>query len=283
MRCTCCPVCLTAARVRACHATWCAAAGSRPRRVRTTAVTAVCRACSCSTARRPTDTVAELEQALRQAVAQVRDELIDPAELKRVVTQAVANKVYEADSLFNQATEIGMLETIGLDWRLSTTEIDSLKAVTPEQVRTVAQRYLVDDNLTVATLVPLPMDQQQPGQPAVPEAVMAVKHGWVCWCCCWPAAWCRRAFGRVLAHQPRCQGDVRACTRTADGRCAGRRRRRQCARWAGCPGCRDSPMRCSARGGRMGCRRNGAAPRRSAGSSSAAVRCATWPGSACAA
>ncbi|MCB1726399.1 MAG: insulinase family protein, partial [Gammaproteobacteria bacterium] len=71
-------------------------------------------------------------------------------------------KVYEADSLFNQATEIGVLETLGLDWRLSTTEIDSLKAVTPEQVRTVAQRYLVDDNLTVATLVPLPMDRQQP-------------------------------------------------------------------------------------------------------------------------
>ena len=112
----------------------------------------------------PTDghTVAELEQALRQAVAQVRDELIDPAELKRVVTQAVANKVYEADSLFNQATEIGVLETLGLDWRLSATEIDSLKAVTPEQVRTVAQRYLVDDNLTVATLVPLPMDKRQP-------------------------------------------------------------------------------------------------------------------------
>lgn len=112
----------------------------------------------------PTDghTVAELEQALRQAVARVRDELIDPAELKRVVTQAVADKVYEADSLFNQATEIGVLETIGLDWRLSTTEIDALKAVTPEQVRTVAQRYLIDDNLTVATLIPLPMDQQQP-------------------------------------------------------------------------------------------------------------------------
>jgi zinc protease len=112
----------------------------------------------------PTDgsSVLELEHALRQEIARVREELIDEAELKRVVTQAVASKVYQADSLFYQAMEIGMLETIGLDWRLTQTEIDALKAVTPEQVRTVAQRYLVDDNLTVATLVPLPADGQAP-------------------------------------------------------------------------------------------------------------------------
>ena len=56
---------------------------------------------------------------------------------------------------------IGVLDAIGLDWRLVESEIDALKAVTPEQVRTVAQRYLVDDNLTVATLDPLPMDLKQ--------------------------------------------------------------------------------------------------------------------------
>ncbi len=116
----------------------------------------------------PTDgsSVAELEQALRDAVARLREELIDEQELMRVVTQAVADKVYQADSIFYQAMEIGVLETIGLDWRLIDKEIEALKAVTPEQVRTVAQRYLVDENLTVATLVPLPMEQQEP-RPAV--------------------------------------------------------------------------------------------------------------------
>jgi zinc protease len=106
-------------------------------------------------------TAAELEQALRREVATLREQLIDEEELKRVVTQAVASKVYQADSLFYQAMEIGMLDAIGLDWRLTESEIDALKAVTPEQVRAVAQRYLVDDNLTVATLKPLPMDQKQ--------------------------------------------------------------------------------------------------------------------------
>ncbi|MGB5614344.1 MAG: pitrilysin family protein [Sedimenticolaceae bacterium] len=106
-------------------------------------------------------TAGELEQALRREVAMLREQLIDEQELKRVVTQAVASKVYQADSLFYQAMEIGMLDAIGLDWRLTESEIDALKAVTPEQVRAVAQRYLVDDNLTVATLNPLPMDQKQ--------------------------------------------------------------------------------------------------------------------------
>jgi len=124
----------------------------------------------------PTDehTVPEVEKALRDMVASLREELIDEAELKRIVTQAVASKVFEADSLFAQAMEIGVLETIGLDWRLVEAEIDALKAVTPEQVRTVAQRYLVDNNLTVATLTPLPMEQRtaQTG-----EAAAGGRHG----------------------------------------------------------------------------------------------------------
>jgi zinc protease len=112
----------------------------------------------------PTDahSVADVERALRASVARLRTELVDDTELKRIVTQTIAGKVFEADSLFAQAMEIGVLETVGLDWRLLKNEIEAIKAVTPEQVRTVAQRYLVDDNLTVATLEPLPMDQQAP-------------------------------------------------------------------------------------------------------------------------
>ena len=61
----------------------------------------------------------------------------------------------------DQDWSMAAIDAIGLDWRLTESEIDALKAVTPEQVRAVAQRYLVDDNLTVATLKPLPMDQKQ--------------------------------------------------------------------------------------------------------------------------
>ena len=104
----------------------------------------------------PTDahTTADLEQALRAQIERLQEELISPEELERVVTQAVAGKVYEADSMFYQAMEIGILETIGLDHRLIDEEIARLRAVTAEQVRAVARKYLVDENLTVATLMP---------------------------------------------------------------------------------------------------------------------------------
>jgi zinc protease len=123
----------------------------------------------------PTDdyTTADIEQALREQIGRLQDELISEQELKRVVTQAVAGKVYQADSMFYQAMEIGMLETIGLDHRMLDKEINKLRAVTPEQVRYVARKYLVDDNLTVATLAP-----QTDGKPAaaVPAAV-GTGHG----------------------------------------------------------------------------------------------------------
>ncbi len=104
-------------------------------------------------------TAAEIEQALRDEVKRLQQSLVSKQELERVVTQAVAAKVYQADSIFYQAMEIGILETVGLDWHLLALEIERLRAVTPEQVQAVARKYLIDDYLTVATLVPQPTDK----------------------------------------------------------------------------------------------------------------------------
>jgi len=106
--------------------------------------------------------IAELEGALRDEIAGLRTDLVAEEELERVRTQVIASKVFELDSVFYQAMEIGMLETIGLDWRLIDRYVEALKQVTPEQVREVAQRYLRDENLTVTLLEPLPMENGKP-------------------------------------------------------------------------------------------------------------------------
>lgn len=103
--------------------------------------------------------VDEVEAALRAQVKRLREELVSPGELERVIRQTVAGKVYEKDSVFYQAMQIGMLETVGLDWRLADAYVDKLQQVTAEQVQKVAQKYLVEDNLTVAVLDPQPMAQ----------------------------------------------------------------------------------------------------------------------------
>jgi len=102
-------------------------------------------------------TMQELETALREQIKKVRDELVTADELERVKAQVIAAKVYERDSNFYQAMQIGMLETVGLPWKLADEYLDRIKAVTPEQVQQVAQKYLIDDTLTVAVLEPLPL------------------------------------------------------------------------------------------------------------------------------
>lgn len=119
-------------------------------------------------------TLEELEAALRAEVQRLREELVTPEELARVQAQVVAGEIYERDSLFYQAMQIGLLETVGLPWQLLDEYVERIRAVTAEQVRAVARKYLHDDNLTVAWLHPLPLESA-PRRPAVsPEAL---RHG----------------------------------------------------------------------------------------------------------
>jgi zinc protease len=99
---------------------------------------------------------AKLEAALREQIARLREEVIADAELERIKAQVVASNVYERDSVFYQAMLIGMLETVGLDWRIADRYVEKVQSVTPEQVREVARKYLTDDRLTVAIVEPLP-------------------------------------------------------------------------------------------------------------------------------
>ena len=62
--------------------------------------------------------------------------------------------MYEQDSVFYQAMQLGMLETVGLGWQKLDEYPERIRAVTAEQVQAVARKYLVDDGLTVAILEP---------------------------------------------------------------------------------------------------------------------------------
>ncbi len=102
-------------------------------------------------------TTAELEQALRAAIEQLKKEPVTAEELARVKAQVVAGKTYEQDSPFYQAMQMGTLETVGLGWRRMEEYSDKVTAVTAEQVQAVARKYLIDDRLTIAELEPLPL------------------------------------------------------------------------------------------------------------------------------
>lgn len=111
-------------------------------------------------------TAEDLEQALREQIDKIKNQPIDEAELERVKTQVVASNVYERDSIFYQGMLIGLLETVGLDWRMIDDYVDKVQAVTAEQVQTVAKKYLVDERLTIAKLDPQPTDEPTKRAPA---------------------------------------------------------------------------------------------------------------------
>jgi zinc protease len=110
-------------------------------------------------------TVAELEQALRRELAKIIADGISDEELKRVKAQVVASQVFQRDSMFFQALQIGTLETAGYSHQAIDAMIRKLQQVTAPQVQEVAKKYVVDDGLTVAVLDPQPLDNRKPAAP----------------------------------------------------------------------------------------------------------------------
>ena len=102
--------------------------------------------------------VAELETAILQQIEKIIESGVTQEELKRVKAQVIAADVYQRDSMFYQAMQIGQLELTGFSWKMLKDYPAKLGAVTSEQVQAVAKKYLVKDNMTVATLDPQPID-----------------------------------------------------------------------------------------------------------------------------
>ncbi len=103
-------------------------------------------------------TVTELEAALLAQIELIKTGGVTQQELNRVKASVIAADVYQRDSMFYQAMQIGQLETMGYSWRLLKEYPEKLKTVTSEQIQAVTKKYLVKDNLNVATLDPQPID-----------------------------------------------------------------------------------------------------------------------------
>lgn len=107
-------------------------------------------------------TAAQVAEALRQQVALVARNGVSEAELKRVKTQWAAHETYKLDAVFSQARELGTYWINGLPLDTDTRLIAQLRTITSAEVQAVAARYFGDDQLTIATLLPQPLDPNRP-------------------------------------------------------------------------------------------------------------------------
>ena len=114
----------------------------------------------------------QLEAALRAQITKIAKEGVSEAEMRRVKAQWMASNVYQRDSIFNQARELGGSWIEGMPLDSAERLMESLNTITPAHVQTVAAKYFGDDTLTVATLLP------QQGARAFPrKPVAGSRHG----------------------------------------------------------------------------------------------------------
>lgn len=96
----------------------------------------------------------EIERVIYQQIEKLKNELISDQELEKVRNQVIAQKIYDKDSVLNQAQAIGIYESIGLSWRDEDNYLENIKQVSSVDVQTAARKYLTKTRRTVATLVP---------------------------------------------------------------------------------------------------------------------------------
>jgi zinc protease len=91
---------------------------------------------------------------LWQVIDSLKSKAPEPAELERAKNLLIANTVYAQDDLEGQAYTLGLLETIGLDWRLADQDTAELNKVTPLEIQEVAKTYLTRERLSTAKILP---------------------------------------------------------------------------------------------------------------------------------
>jgi zinc protease len=102
-------------------------------------------------------TLEEVEAALDAEIERVKNENITPAELDKAKKQARALFAYSTESVTGQAFWLAFAENFAsYEWYEQ--YVDHLSAVTLDDVRDVAQKYLRPQNRTVGWLVPTGMN-----------------------------------------------------------------------------------------------------------------------------
>lgn len=96
----------------------------------------------------------QVKTAILKEINQLKKVPVTEAELKRIKTQIIAQKTFEKDSIMGEASELGLMETIGLGWKTAESYTDNINAVTAAQITEVAQRYFNEESMTEARMLP---------------------------------------------------------------------------------------------------------------------------------
>ncbi len=103
----------------------------------------------------------ELKAGIFEEIKRLQNAPINDTELQQIKTQIIAQKTFEKDSIFGQAMELGLLETVGLGWQTADKYIDRITAVTAEQIQQVSKDYFQGSTMTETQLLPSTNEVQE--------------------------------------------------------------------------------------------------------------------------
>lgn len=104
----------------------------------------------------------QAEDAIWAEIEKLKKSPVSDSELQRVLAQSEAQYIYHQDSIQSQANVLGSLISVDLPTDTLDKWVENLRQVTPEQIQAVANKYLDQDKVTVATLLPNGKQIQSP-------------------------------------------------------------------------------------------------------------------------
>ncbi len=103
--------------------------------------------------------IEDVEKAINDEIEKIKKEPPSEQEVQKAKNQIEASFIMGQDSIYMQARMIGTFEMIG-GWRLWDRYLEGIRKVSPEDVRRVAEKYLVPDKRTTGILIPLKGDKK---------------------------------------------------------------------------------------------------------------------------
>ena len=115
----------------------------------------------------PGKRVEQVEDALNEVIIALQQSLVGARELTKAKNQLESAFIFAQDSLFYQGMLLATYE-VASSWADLDKYVPSIRAVSAEDVRRVAKKYLVPTNCTTGVLMPVPSAKQRPVAPGSP-------------------------------------------------------------------------------------------------------------------
>jgi predicted Zn-dependent peptidase len=103
----------------------------------------------------PGKTNDDAEKVLDAEIERLKKELVSREELDGVKRRARANLIRQLEDNSQMAIALSSWESLTGDWRNLFRQLDKINAVTPEDIRRVAQKIFTRNNRTVGTIDPM--------------------------------------------------------------------------------------------------------------------------------